>query len=97
MGDYFGLLNLDIKKQPKGQKLLIVSLEMSNKKLVEKDRRVYVEETCVENGIPGAVFKERVRALNHEKDVVRKRNGTVRIIKVRDTKGLARWSVFDQL
>lgn len=69
MGNIFHLLDLCVKKQQKGRKILFVLLQAAYAKLNEDYSEVSIEVSSVETGRLVAILDEQVRDLNREEGV----------------------------
>lgn len=96
-GGYFCLLYLFFMKQRKGWKYQYVLLQEVNMKPVEEEPAPSIEAICMERCGLVFVFRERIIRLNHDEDVMLRRNVETLVSKARDTKSPWRWNILRQL
>lgn len=65
---------------------------MGNEQIIQEGPGVFIEGIRVKESRFVARFDGCVRGLNHEKKILLRRHVEAGIIKVRDAKGLRRWS-----
>lgn len=68
--NYFRSLHHSFRKWRKGREVLFFLLQVANVTIVKQGRGVSNKRSCVERGRSVVVFEERIRNLNHEKDVL---------------------------